>query len=37
MRIPWGRVWLALAAVVAIGLAVGFTLQYLGAWDTSSF
>ena len=34
MRIPWGRVWLSLAAVVALALAVGFTLQYLGLWVT---
>lgn len=35
MRIPWGRVLLALATVVAVALAVGFTLQYLGLWETA--
>lgn len=35
MRIPWGRVVLALATIVALALAVGFTLQYLGVWTTA--
>jgi len=34
MRIPWGRVWLTLATVVAVALAVGFALQYLDIWST---
>ncbi|NYF09735.1 hypothetical protein HDC94_000891 [Leifsonia sp. AK011] len=34
MRIPWGRVWLSLATVLAVALAVGFALQYLGVWVT---
>jgi hypothetical protein len=30
MRIPWGRFYVGLATIVALVLAVGFTLRYLG-------
>lgn len=36
MRISWGRLWVGLAALVAAALAVGFVLQYLGLWTTST-
>lgn len=28
-RFPWGRFWVLVAAVIAIVLAVGFTLEFL--------
>jgi hypothetical protein len=34
VRIPWGRVWLSIASLLAIALAAGFALQYLGLWVT---
>lgn len=30
MRIPWGRVWVGFATLVALTLAVGFVLEYVG-------
>lgn len=30
MRISWGRIWVGFAALVAVTLAVGFVLEYLG-------
>ncbi|MDH6180016.1 hypothetical protein M2152_000198 [Microbacteriaceae bacterium SG_E_30_P1] len=35
MRFSWGRLWLALASIAAVALAVGFALQYLGLWVTA--
>jgi hypothetical protein len=35
MTIPWGRVWLTLATLVAAALAVGFVLHYLGILVTA--
>ena len=31
MRIPWGRVWVTLAAIAAVALGTLFVLRYLGA------
>lgn len=35
MTIPWGRVWLTLATVVAVALATAFILHYLGILVTA--
>ncbi len=36
VRFPWGRLYVGLAAVVAIVLAVGFVLEYLGILNLQS-
>ena len=30
LGIPWGRIWLTIATLVALTLAVGFALEFVG-------
>lgn len=30
LGIPWGRIWLTVAVLAAVTLAVGFTLEFVG-------
>jgi len=35
MALPWGRIYLSIATLGAVALAVGFVLKYLGIWVTA--